>query len=58
MRRLSARFRNVVLPGTPITVNLGAFDANGNVSFSTLNAEEEPALANGLVTIDGACGAR
>jgi acyl dehydratase len=58
LRRLSARFRNVVLPGTPITVKLGAFDADGNVSFSTLNAEGEPALANGLVTIDGASGAR
>lgn len=58
LRRLSARFRNVVLPGTPITVKLGAFDADGNVSFSTLNAEGEPALANGLVKIDGACSAR
>ena len=56
--RLSARFRNVVLPGTPITVKLGASDPEGNVSFSTLNAAGEPALANGLVKIDGAVGSR
>lgn len=52
MRRLSARFRNIVIPGTSIAVNFGALGADGGISFSTLNSDRQQALANGLVEID------
>lgn len=52
MRRLSARFRNIVIPGTSIAVNFGALGADGSISFSTLNSDGQQALANGLVEID------
>lgn len=52
LRRLSARFRSTVIPGTPIAVSRGAVDPRGCVSFSTLNAAGEIALSNGLIEID------
>ena len=54
LRRLSARFRNMVIPGTSITIKVGAPTADGQVPFATSNAAGEVALANGLIEIDRA----
>ncbi len=54
LARLSARFRGMVIPGTPIAVRTGAPAADGQVAFATYNAAGELALANGLIEIDRA----
>ena len=54
LRRLSARFRNMVIPGTSITIKVAAPTADGQVPFSTCNATGEVALGNGLIEIDRA----
>lgn len=58
LKRLSARFRNMVLPGTSIAVKFGAPSPDGEISFSTFNSTGEPALVHGLVQIDRAGGVR
>lgn len=54
LRRLSARFRNIVIPGTSIAVKIGASGNNAHVPFATLNVAGELALANGLIEVDRA----
>ncbi len=53
LKRLHGRFTGMVIPGTSITVHLGA-EENGIVSFRVCNAEGQPALSHGVAELGAA----
>jgi acyl dehydratase len=50
LRRLHGRFAGMVIPGTSVTVCLGA-EENGIVFFRVCNAEGQPALSHGVAVL-------
>ncbi len=51
LRRLSGRFRAMVIPGTSIALEHAEPDDEGRVSFVLHNAEGAPAIADGLAVL-------